>query len=205
MGRLAPEDLQIAKGKALMRLRQACVQKDLPTMEKCLAAGADVNFRDLAGQTCLLVLARHIDELAGNIAAADVDPASYLPVLERLLEAGANINEQDNDPIGVGHLFATRPVLLRWALDKGASVHALSGYNWTPLHYAVEAGNAECVRLLMERGSDPHVPDVMGCTPLDTSREEDRDPNITAHLISLEHARVLEAEVVPGGAGRPRI
>ena len=48
----------------------------------------------------------------------------------------------------------------RQALDAGADVNARFRYGQTPLFKAAERGNAEIVRLLLERGADPDVRDT---------------------------------------------
>lgn len=47
-----------------------------------------------------------------------------------------------------------------------AGVNARDGAGWTPLHLAAQAGRADVVRVLLERGADVDARDDRGGTPL---------------------------------------
>jgi ankyrin repeat protein len=54
-------------------------------------------------------------------------------------------------------------------LHAGTSPNAADYDDRTALHLAVVGGHAGTVKLLLQAGADPHIPDTFGKTPLDDS------------------------------------
>lgn len=61
----------------------------------------------------------------------------------------------------------------------------------TALHYAVKANSEECVRLLLERGASPNVPNSRGLTALHMAAE--RGSRSMVQLI-VERSRILDVD-----------
>lgn len=55
--------------------------------------------------------------------------------------------------------------MLRRAIEEGFNINGIC-YGFTLLLRASTYGRVECIRLLLEHGSDPNVADPMGCSPL---------------------------------------
>ncbi|MBS3762195.1 MAG: ankyrin repeat domain-containing protein [Planctomycetes bacterium] len=107
-----------------------------------LKEGADATARTRAGHTPLhLAIAR----------------CCGLPVVEALIDAGADLNALDGrgmTPLMVaarcGHMEVCTMLL-----KKGAKLDKTSKLGLTPLHYAAMAGDMETYELLLERGAKP--------------------------------------------------
>jgi ankyrin repeat protein len=56
--------------------------------------------------------------------------------------------------------------VVRWLLDKGAAINAVSQNGHTALFLACNVGNFPVVRLLVEGGADPTIASDQGSTPL---------------------------------------
>jgi hypothetical protein len=54
----------------------------------------------------------------------------------------------------------------RWLLAKGAAIHELDALGYNALALACRQGHPPVVKLLLERGADPTIPDGQGGTPL---------------------------------------
>ena len=104
-----------------------------------IAAGADVNARDVRGQmpihyvACQPVVAERFNES---------DSKQALEALEFLLGSGADVN----------------------ATDYGTST---TDYRWTPLHCAVWYGFADAIEPLIRAGALANARDARNMTPLD--------------------------------------
>jgi len=69
-------------------------------------------------------------------------------------------NEWLFDAAGAGNLAAAQA-----ALDAGADFNAKDIYERTPLHWAVEVGSMDTVKLLVARGADVNASDNIGRSP----------------------------------------
>ncbi len=63
---------------------------------------------------------------------------------------------------------------VRWLVEHGANVNALTAYDGTVLHAAVMWEQVEIVRYLLAQGADPSLADADGRTPLDHARAHKR-------------------------------
>lgn len=131
--------------------------------------------------------------------------------ITRLLQAGANINEPDENGNMALHNAAWNGHVetVRFLLNHGADVNAVrqaaSTNAWTPLHFTAENDQLECARLLVDAGANINATDQFGQTPLFLALDEMVSPNVAKLLIErgadLENAlKIAESYVdVDGG------
>ena len=109
--------------------------------------------------------------------ASAVEYAASLDIVDMLLRAGAMV--QESDALHVAAMKA-RVDVLRRLLDSGADVNEC-GFEYSAveqfaevagsgLHFAVDGGSEEVVRLLLERGADRQLKDAQGNTALERAR-----------------------------------
>ena len=106
--------------------------------------------------------------LSGVQATAATIPEQF-PIVEKLLEAGADLNTGSGThgatPLmcaaGLGHVN-----VVRCLLSRGADVNAKDSKGATALLKAAALGNRECVELLINSGADKDVVDDQGVSPV---------------------------------------
>ena len=120
------------------------------TISYMLEEGADLAVRDNEGKTPLFAFVR---EYGAN-----------LTVIEILIEHGADPNTADNTGLG---LLSRRcaPDFAQMLIDGGLDVNRTDQRGRTPLHWQVETGNEQVVRILRDAGADPTIQDQDGNTP----------------------------------------
>lgn len=116
----------------------------------------DVNSADVFGRTRL------------HYAAIYAPRTEPLESIQRLIEAGADVNAKDgrdrtplfyaiiNDDNRVAQLF----------IDNNADVNARYDDDQTPLHIAIETGKLETMKCLIDAGADVNAPGDRKRTPL---------------------------------------
>ncbi|MGB7503674.1 MAG: ankyrin repeat domain-containing protein [Azonexus sp.] len=130
---------------------------DVAAAQRLFAEGADVNARDEAGAT-LLMLASH---------------AGDLPMAKALLEAGADVNASD----ALGWTALSKSVysmelkrgfadLTQALVDAGADIEAAIGYGVRPLMLAAGYGETAVVEVLLNAGADVLARNEGGYTAL---------------------------------------
>jgi ankyrin repeat protein len=129
----------------------------------------------------------------------------------RLLQAGANINEPDENGNMALHNAAwnghveTVQVLLNHGADVNAVRQAASTNAWTPLHFTAENDQFECARLLLDAGASINAKDQFGQTPLFLALDEMVSPNVAKLLIergaNLENALEIAENYVDMDGG----
>ena len=115
-----------------------------------------------------------MDVRATGIAAAFVAPVTNnhleqalfaaiesrnLPEIERLLDAGVNVNAADDMGFTCLMDAAAREFIeaINLLVEKGADVNAVFFDGTTALMWAAECGNVESVRVLLDKGADPKI------------------------------------------------
>jgi ankyrin repeat protein len=179
-------------------LFQAIRKDDLAELKRQLAAAADVNSRDVRGNTPLmyaaafgsvgavaLLLDSGADANARNglEATALVWAAADLPKLRLLLAHGADVNAQTR--LGRTALMVAAACdgcseNVRLLIGKGADVKARDKRGTTAVALAALAGDIDSVRLLLDRGADAREASQSGLAPLMQAIENCSLPAATA-------------------------
>ena len=157
------------------------------TVSDCLNSGANVNARDIVGQTPL-----------HNAARSNVNPE----VLTVLLEAGADVNARDmleQTPLHLvfGYLVSgnENPQVITTLLDAGADVNARDSGGGTPLHGAVWfKDRPEVLTVLLEAGANINSRDIDGEMPLHVAARTPHIENITLLLEAGADGTAVDAD-----------
>lgn len=148
-------DPSIANTAGRSLLHNAAAQGNLSLVDALLAHGADVHQKSFEGKIPLQVVGVYGDE-------ADV------LIVQRLLAAGSNIDEQDGygrTPISLC-CFDSHLNIARTLLDRGADLTIMDGKGWLPWHWAIYDGAAEVLELYIDRGCDVSAVGEIGSTVL---------------------------------------
>ena len=167
-------------------LMVASKKGDLPLVKSLIAAGADIDERTQTNGTAFMfavlgnrrqvaewLLAKGADiQVIGSNGWTALTLAAakgHTDLLQWLIDKGADTQIRDvyrytpfmraveNGQDAVAVLLADLP---------GTDVNAQDEYDNTPLHHAVSANDIAMVRLLMQHGADPQIPNRDGATPV---------------------------------------
>ncbi|XP_078174897.1 ankyrin repeat family protein [Carex rostrata] len=94
--------------------------------------------------------------------------AIQIPLMDKLLESGIDINSVDKDGVTPLHkaVMGKKEAVISHLLRKRANPHVRDRDGATPLHYAVQVGALQTVKLLIKYKVDVNVADNEGWTPL---------------------------------------
>jgi ankyrin repeat protein len=114
--------------------------------------------------------------LMNAVMAQDAAPA----VVAVLIGRGADVNAAESGQRWTALHFAARDqnaALVRLLLEAGAEVDPQDAFGDTPLWRSVmsSAGRLAAMKLLVEHGADPGVPNLHGISPLDLARKTGQD------------------------------
>ena len=92
-------------------------------------------------------------------------------IVQRALDAGADVNMKDEDGHTPLHWACTygNEEICRLLLEHGADPNARDDNGRTPLHWACLYNHTAIVRLLIEHGADAGARDDQGETPFDVA------------------------------------
>ncbi len=150
---------ETSKPETAETFKEAVSDGDLDAVMKALEEGLDIETPlEDEGETALhLAIALGEDEMARFLIEKGANPFHRTARGLSLLHSAA-VNEYPDEII---------PELLAKGLDPNAQ----NLYGWTPVHYAISYGNLSLVRLLLEKGGNPHYPTNKGETAFDVARE----------------------------------
>ncbi len=128
-----------------LAMRWAVERNDVEMVELLLSYGAELN-PDAA----------KLGDNMGYLGCAA--SAAGLEMVQLLVEAGAEVDGTYWNGVTPAMDAAYVSVrILKYLTEQGADINARSGYNDTPLMYAVWGKNRECVEFLLSEGADASV------------------------------------------------
>ena len=128
-----------------LAMRWAVERNDVEMVELLLSYGAELN-PDVA----------QLGDNMGYLGCAA--SAAGLEMVQLLVEAGAEVDGTYWNGVTPAMDAAYVSVrILKYLTEQGADINARSGYNDTPLMYAVWGKNRECVEFLLSEGADASV------------------------------------------------
>lgn len=161
--------------KGMTPLAAACHLLDLEMTELLLSAGADPNFKNSNGETCLAYLLRQ-GECGGEAYGWRREKNLCKNLLKMLLNAGMNIDETVNDKSDTALLLSCRKAVGSWHMNyafaseliaAGCDVNRSNLKGETPLMIACATEDmCDLQVILLENGADVNAVDQNGNTPL---------------------------------------
>ncbi|MES0491541.1 MAG: ankyrin repeat domain-containing protein [Leptospirales bacterium] len=152
-------------------LFKAIMCGEIELIKLLLESGADINAVDEAGETPLFTAimvgysdivhyliqhGAHVNQRSkkGFLPTLIAADRGHLAILKNLHRNGARLHQPSSD--GFTPLMAAskmHPEVVRYLLENGADVNAVTNYGGTALMVAVHTGNQEITELLLEHGA----------------------------------------------------
>lgn len=170
-------------------LMNAVVSNNGPVVEFLVAAGADVNGKNIRGYSPLLLAV----ELADR------------SIIGLLLDKGADINLSGyggTTPLIEAVMLNRGLSIVELLLARGAEVNASDNNGITPLIIATIRGQKDVVALLLDRGADVSLPDRLGKTPSDYAGER---PNAELEAILRAAAVKVKVDAILAKTGKKQL
>ena len=157
---------------------------DVATAQVLLEAGADLEGRALDGSTPLLVASRSMDALAGIDWRIIPSPSGHQDTALFFIHQGADVSATDKRGRTALHaaVETRRPILAKELIDAGAGIDGQfrtpppplrgdyisrnSFKGASPFWLAARDANLPMMRILLEAGADPFLPNAYNVTPL---------------------------------------
>lgn len=149
--------IEKAEANDIFPLLMAISNDQVPMARLLLKAGARVNGQDWYGRSPLWEAVNVRNLYVHNARFENyVDRKPYLPLIQALLEAGAEVNARTQETPPFRHHLLEITGSLEWVDFTGQ----------TPFLTAALAGDMSLMKLLLEHGADPHIDTYEGTTPL---------------------------------------
>jgi ankyrin repeat protein len=193
----AGANVEQAEANAIRPLLMALLNNQLDVANQLLDAGASVNVDDFWGRTPLFAAVeyRNLDmnnKLQDAPTHNNVDREAVLPMIKRLLDAGADVNARTREvPPSRKWLYSLNDV--SWVDFTGETAFLRAAYS----------GDTTTMKMLLEYGADPNLATFAGTTPLMAAAgvnwvvaqtyTESMEALIAAIRICLEHGADVNA------------
>jgi uncharacterized protein len=180
---------EMSREQATELLQRAVATGDVEGVCRAVDAGADVEVRGPERRTPLLLATRAGRPAVARVlldAGADPDAQDAIhdsaflyagaegraEILRMILDAGADVRST-NRYGGTALIPASEHAhveVVRMLIAAGVPVDHVNDLGWTAMHEAIVLGNGDAdhvtvVRLLLEAGADPSIPDGDGVSP----------------------------------------
>ena len=177
-------DIHSRTSRGFTALMFAAQIGDVATAQVLLEAGADLEGRALDGSTPLLVASRSVDALAGIDWRIIPSPSGYQDTALFFIHQGADVTATDKRGRTALHaaVETRRPILAKALIDAGAGIDGQfrtpppplrgdyisrnSFKGASPFWLAARDANLPMMRILLEAGADPFLPNAYNVTPL---------------------------------------
>jgi len=141
-----------------MDVKTAIEAGDVAALQRLLAASPDFANTAIRWGKNDEILTQPLHFVCDKVFDGTLPAGRAVPLARALIEAGADINNQNGDPLNAAaSLGATEVGLL--LLDAGARPDLRGLFGETALHWAAMIGNAVLVRQLLEKGAPMDIKD----------------------------------------------
>jgi hypothetical protein len=164
-------------------MEESLIRNDAASAIELIKRGMDVNTVDRLGNTLLIqTVRRDVPELLdyllqhrarlnarnrnGETALSIAAYIGNLPLVRRLVEAGAEVNFYGWPPLIYG-AFNGHSVVVDYLLKRGAEIDATTETGSTALFFAARYGHLEVVELLLKNKADAKIANESGETAID--------------------------------------
>jgi len=146
------------------KLHEPAARGDLAEVKKMIEKGANVDKKDIAGQTPLMWAAG----------------SGGLEMVKYLVENGAEVNavsgKQGRGTPMIYAAAANQIEVVKYLLENDADINLTTPYqNETALMWAVAMGYTEVVKLLVEKGADQKITNREGENVMDLAKKLNRE------------------------------
>ena len=177
-------DIHSRTSRGFTALMFAAQIGDVATAQVLLEAGADLEGRALDGSTPLLVASRSVDALAGIDWRIIPSQSGHQDTALFFIHQGADVTATDKRGRTALHaaVETRRPILAKALIDAGAGIDGQlrtpppplrgdyisrnSFKGASPFWLAARDANLPMMRILLEAGADPFLPNAYNVTPL---------------------------------------
>lgn len=179
-------------GNGINELMQAASKGDLTSLHKLIAAGVEIDARDVFGNTALMyaVSAGH-HEAASLLLRQGAGITLTKPNGMSILDIAASREHERLYPLLMtARFFAAARLgefeMLTALLEEGVDVNSYSPQGWTALMMAAVNGHLDAARVLLNYGADLGIQDERGWTAA----------KLAAHKGHLDVARFLDQHTI---------
>jgi hypothetical protein len=184
--------LNYSQPDVMKNILKSIEDEDVENLRFYFTDGADPDMRDEHGLALLHICARD-----NKVKAAEV-----------LLKFGAEpdilVGITQHTPLHYACRTDSAPMVQLLAQHK-ATINAVDGFGWTPLHMAADKGSYEAVREMVAAGADILAKSRDGETPRDRAWKHFHAIHQAGHWLSAEHLRNAQAVLDVEGQRRENV